>query len=120
VTEYQKAPGVTRDRLYLDSAIGARQFSKILIDQKSGSNLLNLPLNQLLQQGAVAATVPPVDVGAVPARHRAGAKRRERCVALARCAAQSRGEMMAPTLTSFAAPEGGAGLSWDGPAGGRP
>ncbi|HEY5863467.1 MAG TPA: FtsH protease activity modulator HflK [Casimicrobiaceae bacterium] len=69
VTEYQKAPGVTRDRLYLDmmqSVLG--NSSKILIDQKNGSNLLNLPLNQLLQQGAVAATVPPVDVGAVPPR----------------------------------------------------
>jgi membrane protease subunit HflK len=69
VTEYQKAPGVTRDRLYLDmmqSVLG--NSSKILIDQKNGSNLLNLPLSQLLQQGAVAATVPPVDVGAVPPR----------------------------------------------------
>ena len=69
LTEYQKAPGVTRDRLYLDmmqSVLG--NSSKILIDQKNGSNLLNLPLNQLLQQGAVAATVPPVDVGAVPPR----------------------------------------------------
>jgi modulator of FtsH protease HflK len=69
LVEYQKAPGVTRDRLYLDmmqSVLG--NSSKILIDQKSGANLLNLPLGQLLQQGAVAATAPPVDVGAVPPR----------------------------------------------------
>ena len=56
LTEYQKAPGVTRDRLYLDmmqSVLG--NSSKVLIDQKSGSNLLNLPLDRLLQQGAAAA-----------------------------------------------------------------
>ena len=67
--EYQKAPGVTRDRLYLDmmqSVLG--NSSKIYIDQKNGSNLLNLPLGQLLQQaGAAAATAPPADVGAAPA-----------------------------------------------------
>jgi len=56
LTEYQKAPGVTRDRLYLDmmqAVLG--NSSKVLIDQKSGSNLLNLPLDRLLQQGAAAA-----------------------------------------------------------------
>jgi membrane protease subunit HflK len=56
LTEYQKAPGVTRDRLYLDmmqSVLG--NSSKVLIDQKCGSNLLNLPLDRLLQQGAAAA-----------------------------------------------------------------
>jgi membrane protease subunit HflK len=70
LTEYQKAPGVTRDRLYLDmmqSVLG--NSSKIYIDQKNGTNLLNLPLSQLLQQGGAAAAVaPPVDVGAVPPR----------------------------------------------------
>jgi len=56
LVEYQKAPGVTRDRLYLDmmQAVLANS-SKILIDQKNGANLLNLPLGQLMQQGAAAA-----------------------------------------------------------------
>jgi membrane protease subunit HflK len=56
LVEYQKAPGVTRDRLYLDmmqSVLG--NSSKVLIDQKSGANLLNLPLDRLLQQGAAAS-----------------------------------------------------------------
>jgi len=69
LVEYQKAPGVTRDRLYLDmmqSVLG--NSSKILIDQKNGANLLNLPLNQLVQQGAAVTAAPPVDVGAVPPR----------------------------------------------------
>jgi membrane protease subunit HflK len=70
LAEYQKAPGVTRDRLYLDmmqSVLG--NSSKIYIDQKSGSNLLNLPLGQLLQQGGAAAAVaPPAESAATPPR----------------------------------------------------
>jgi len=56
LVEYTKAPGVTRDRLYIDmmqSVLG--NTSKVLIDQKNGGNLLSLPLDRLLQQGAVAA-----------------------------------------------------------------
>jgi membrane protease subunit HflK len=68
LVEYQKAPAVTRDRLYLDmmqTVLG--NASKVLVDQKSGS-LLYLPLDKLIQQTgpAAAATVP--DVGAVPPR----------------------------------------------------
>ena len=56
LVEYNKAPGVTRDRLYIDmmqSVLG--NTSKVLIDQKNGGNLLSLPLDRLLQQGAVAS-----------------------------------------------------------------
>ena len=56
LAEYAKAPGVTRDRLYLDmmqSVLG--NSSKVLVDQKGGSNLLYLPLDKLMQQGAAAA-----------------------------------------------------------------
>ena len=50
VAEYQKAPGVTRDRLYLDmmqSVLGPT--SKVLVEPRSG-NLLYLPLDRLIQQ----------------------------------------------------------------------
>ncbi len=54
LVEYAKAPGVTRERLYLDmmqTVIG--NSSKVLIDQKAGSNsLLYLPLDKLIQQSA--------------------------------------------------------------------
>jgi modulator of FtsH protease HflK len=50
VAEYNKAPGVTRERLYLDmmqSVLG--NTSKVLVDQKAGSNsLLYLPLDKLV------------------------------------------------------------------------
>ena len=57
LTEYQKAPAVTRDRLYLDTMQQVySNVSKVLIDSRSGSNLLYLPLDRLLQQaGAPAA-----------------------------------------------------------------
>jgi modulator of FtsH protease HflK len=70
LVEYNKAPGVTRDRLYLDmmqSVLG--NSSKVLIDQKSGANLLNLPLDKLLQQGtAASAATSASDSTASPPR----------------------------------------------------
>jgi membrane protease subunit HflK len=52
LVEYNKAPAVTRERLYLDmmqSVLG--NTSKVLVDQKGGGNsLLYLPLDQLLKQ----------------------------------------------------------------------
>ncbi|MBZ0104191.1 MAG: FtsH protease activity modulator HflK [Sulfuricella denitrificans] len=51
VTEYSKAPVVTRDRLYLDAMQQVlTNTSKVLVDQKGGNNLLYLPLDKLIQQ----------------------------------------------------------------------
>ena len=48
LVEYSKAPGVTRDRLYLDMMEQVlSNTSKIIVDQKNGSNLLYLPLDKL-------------------------------------------------------------------------
>ena len=50
LAEYEKAPGVTRERLYLDAMQQILQStSKVVIDQKGGQNLLYLPLDKLLQ-----------------------------------------------------------------------
>lgn len=50
LAEYSKAPGVTRDRLYLDMMQQVlSSTSKILVDQKNGNNLLYLPLDKLIQ-----------------------------------------------------------------------
>jgi membrane protease subunit HflK len=52
LTEYQKAPQVTRDRIYIDTMKDVySNVSKVMVDSKSGSNLLYLPLDKLLQQG---------------------------------------------------------------------
>lgn len=50
--EYKKAPQVTRDRLYLDTMRDVyANVSKIVVESGQGSNLLYLPLDQLLAQG---------------------------------------------------------------------
>ena len=59
-TEYQKAPQVTRQRMYLDTMQAVmNNTSKILVDQKGGNSLLYLPLDKLQQtvpySGAPAA-----------------------------------------------------------------
>lgn len=71
VTEYQRAPAVTRDRLYLDmmqSVLGST--SKVTVEPKTG-NLLAIPLDKLVTQGAAASTVvepsaPPRPGAAIP------------------------------------------------------
>ena len=93
LTEYARAPGVTRDRLYLDMMQSVlTNSSKVLIDQKAGANLLQLPLERLLQQSAASGTAPepssaprttvaPAPEPAVPldpARAREGLRARER------------------------------------------
>jgi membrane protease subunit HflK len=50
LTEYQKAPQVTRDRMYLETMQQIyASVSKVLIDSRQGSNLLYLPLDKILQ-----------------------------------------------------------------------
>ncbi|MBL4783511.1 MAG: FtsH protease activity modulator HflK [Porticoccaceae bacterium] len=51
--EYQKAPEVTRQRLYLDTMQSVMEnSSKILVDVKGGNNMLYLPLDKIMQQQA--------------------------------------------------------------------
>ncbi len=53
VAEYRKAPRVTRERLYVDAVQQVLSTAtKVVIDQKSNSNLLFLPLDKLMQAGA--------------------------------------------------------------------
>ncbi len=49
--EYQAAPGVTRDRLYIDAMEEVyTSTSKVLIDSESSGNLLYLPIDKLAGQ----------------------------------------------------------------------
>ena len=63
LVEYQKAPAVTRERMYLDMMQQMlSNVSKVMIDQKSGSSLLYLPLDKLMEatrDGASAAEPQP-------------------------------------------------------------
>ncbi|WP_034297710.1 FtsH protease activity modulator HflK [Herbaspirillum sp. RV1423] len=67
--EYQKAPAVTRDRMYLETM--QQIFSnttKVMVDAKSGNNLLYLPLDKLIQQTDSTAAKPttPSPAAAAP------------------------------------------------------
>ena len=58
VKEYKSAPRVTRERLYLESMQEVlSNVSKVMVENKSGSNLLYLPLDKLIrEQGAGGGT----------------------------------------------------------------
>jgi modulator of FtsH protease HflK len=88
LVEYQRAPAVTRDRLYLETMQQVySNVSKVMIDSRNGSNLLYLPLDRLLQQGAAPAPTPaPTSTptpasdpnAALDARSREGVRSRDR------------------------------------------
>ena len=97
--EYQKAPQVTRDRLYTDAMQQIySSVTKVMVDSKQGSNLLYLPLDKLMQaagsgvgsiggsgntDAAVIPSVAPPAAAPAPAaapdtRSRDGARTRDR------------------------------------------
>jgi membrane protease subunit HflK len=91
LTEYQKAPQVTRDRIYIDTMQQIyANVSKVMIDTRNNSNLLYLPLDKLLQQsgapgavpGAAAPPIAPADAPqpstGVDVRSREGQRNRDR------------------------------------------
>jgi len=94
--EYQKAPQVTRDRMYLDAMQQIyTNVTKVLVDTRQGATLLNLPLEKILQMNAGVdplalpaaagnpAAVPPTPLpaaNAVDPRSREAARTRERDV----------------------------------------
>jgi membrane protease subunit HflK len=51
LTEYEKAPGVTRDRLYLEAMEDVyADSSKVLLDAAGSGNMIYLPVDKLLEQ----------------------------------------------------------------------
>ena len=71
LVEYEKAPVVTRERMYLDMMSQVMgNVSKVMVDQKNGSSLLYLPLDKLIESSRTgtmdAAALPKaVDTSAV-------------------------------------------------------
>jgi membrane protease subunit HflK len=66
LVQYDKAPGVTRERMYLDmmqQVMG--NVSKVMVDQKNGNSLLYLPLDKLLSTSRAGAdsAAPPAAKG---------------------------------------------------------
>ena len=53
LTEYRKAPEVTRERLYLDAVQEVfTQTNKVMVDVEGGNNVMYLPLDKLAAPGA--------------------------------------------------------------------
>lgn len=68
LTEYQKAPQVTRDRLYLETMQQIYgNVTKVMIESKQGSNLLYLPLEKIMQMSAPGASGEPSTAVGAPA-----------------------------------------------------
>lgn len=66
LAEYQRAPQVTRDRMYTDAMQQIySNTTKVLVDSKQGSNLLYLPIDKLMQMSGQAGAGAPAD-GANP------------------------------------------------------
>ena len=91
LAEYQKAPAVTRDRLYIETMQQIySNVTKVMVDSRNNSNLLYLPLDRLLQAGSpasgTASAAPSPSPGAaeqvaptvVDVRARADARSRDR------------------------------------------
>lgn len=67
LTEYEKAPKVTKDRLYLETMQQIySNVTKIIVDSKSGNQLLYLPLDKLIESTGSAA--PSAQNQALPSR----------------------------------------------------
>ncbi|MCG6971114.1 MAG: FtsH protease activity modulator HflK [Gammaproteobacteria bacterium] len=67
LTEYKKAPEVTRKRLYLETVESVMvKSSKIMVDVKGGNNLIYLPLDRLMEQRTPVTTQAPRNMDSVP------------------------------------------------------
>jgi len=88
LAQYNNAPEVTRQRLYLDAQEQIMSsVSKVIVDQKSGNSLLYLPLDKLInasgndavqQSQSMQSLNPQPDLPAVPTANSAAATDRSR------------------------------------------
>ncbi len=68
LVEYNKAPQVTRERMYIDMMQQILSHSsKVLVDQKNGNSLLYLPLDKLIQSTNPGAPLPEMQPATKPA-----------------------------------------------------
>ena len=80
LTEYKKAPEVTRKRLYLETLEDVMiNTNKVLIDVKSGNSLFYLPLDKITGASSLPLDIPTRSTvkPEVPARTKVDQRRRE-------------------------------------------
>jgi len=60
LAEYQKAPSVTRERMYIETVESVMaNSSKVLVDLQSGNNIMFLPLDKLLSGSGAGSVMRP-------------------------------------------------------------
>ena len=79
LTEYAKAPAVTRERIYIETMQQVlASTSKVMMDYRGSGNLLYLPLDKLMQgAGPGEGTAAPRPAAPEPAPEASGARSRE-------------------------------------------
>jgi membrane protease subunit HflK len=93
LAEYQKAPAVTRDRMYIDTMQQVySNVSKVMVDSRSNSNLLYLPLDKLVAQtaGATPAAAPAAATETAPAPGAVDVRSRDNSAAVTATADRAR------------------------------
>lgn len=84
LTEYEKAPKVTKDRLYIDTMQEIySNVTKVIVDTKSNSQLLYLPLDKLVEK-----STPPSQEGSSASSAAAAAKAAETSPSAPRAASE--------------------------------
>jgi membrane protease subunit HflK len=81
LAEYEKAPAVTRERIYIETLEEILSTStKVLVDTEGGNNVLYLPLDQLMQRrpSPASAESAPLSLPAVPPPSTSADRSRER------------------------------------------
>jgi modulator of FtsH protease HflK len=79
LTEYEKAPAVTRERIYIETLEEVlRTSTKVLVDTEGGNNVLYLPLDQLLQRRSSPSTSDSISPGVAASSSSDSARTRDR------------------------------------------
>jgi membrane protease subunit HflK len=69
LAQYERAPGVTRERMYIETMENVYKNSrKVLMDTKNGNNMMYLPLDKLISTAPGAVTLPNDTMTVAPAR----------------------------------------------------
>jgi membrane protease subunit HflK len=67
--QYELSPAVTRERMYIEAMENVYKNSrKVILDTKSGNNMMYLPLDKLISNGPQAVTMPNDTMTVAPAR----------------------------------------------------
>jgi membrane protease subunit HflK len=69
LAQYERAPAVTRERMYLDTMENVYKNSrKVLVDTKNGNSMLYLPLDKLISASPQSITMPNDTMTVPPSR----------------------------------------------------